>query len=391
MQKLKDPHYKEDEIITSYKAYQLAHNRMNASSFKFHEGIYKEILENGDVKKLWSEIYWSGRYRECKNQNIPGEVMANYFERLYQPLDIKEKHEMDRLWTDVYMPITDDPITTNEVFQAHNKMKKGWYDFSLPVLNLLTPDMSTILVILFNLILYVAYPIKFAISLFFVIPKKGNLKVLTNYRGIHGQNLLSLLYDRIIASRLIMWAKIHPEQTAFQKRKCTIDQVFLLRIVTALTKTSNTPLYVGSFDVEKAFDKVSRPLLLLSLIKMGLGSTMLHAIKAMYASTKCVIKSGNKLSNIFSTYSGIKHCAPSSVILFIIFMDELIDIMREKYTRENIIGTLHILLHADDTITLSADRSLFIKKCHILMDAFKQKKVSLNMKKIELFGYQPYR
>ena len=121
-------------------------------------------------------------------------------------------------------------------------------------------------------------------------------------------------------------------------------------------------LYVGFFDLEKAFNMVSKPLLLLSLIKMGLGSTMLHAIKAMYASTKCVIKSGNKLSNIFSTYSDIKQGAPSSVILFIIFMDELIDIMHEKCTRENIIGTLHILLHADDTVILSTDRSLFIKK-----------------------------
>ena len=71
MLKLKDPHYKEDEIITSYKAYQLARNRMNASSLQFHEGIYKEILEHGNVKKLWSEINWSGRSRECKNQTIP--------------------------------------------------------------------------------------------------------------------------------------------------------------------------------------------------------------------------------------------------------------------------------------------------------------------------------
>ena len=74
--------YKEDEIITSYKAYQLARNRMNASSFQFYEVIYKEILENGDVKKLCSEINWSGRYRGYKNETIPVEVMSNYFERL---------------------------------------------------------------------------------------------------------------------------------------------------------------------------------------------------------------------------------------------------------------------------------------------------------------------
>ena len=94
----------------------------------------------------------------------------------------------------------------------------------------------------------------------------------------------------------------------------------------------------------------------------------------MYISTKYILKSGKKLSDIIQSYSGIKQGAPSSVILFIIFMDGFIDIVREKCVAENIIGVLDLLLHADDTIVLSTERNLFIEKCNILIEAFGGKK-----------------
>ena len=90
----------------------------------------------------------------------------------------------------------------------------------------------------------------------------------------------------------------------------------------------------------------------------------------MYISTKYILKSGKKLWDIVQSYIGIKQGAPSSVILFIIFMDEFIDIVSEKCVSENIIGVLHLLLNADDTIVLSTERNLFIEKCNIRIEAF---------------------
>ena len=144
------------------------------------------------------------------------------------------------------------------------------------------------------------------------------------------QPLLGLLYDRIIALRLIAWAKINSEQTAFQKGKGTLDQIFTLRVVIALAKRYHKPLFLGFFDLSKAFDKVSRVLLLKCLIKLGIGTCLLEALKAMYLCTRCVLKSAGKLSDVFYTYSGIKQGAPSSVILFIIFMDDIIDILKKN-------------------------------------------------------------
>ena len=155
----------------------------------------------------------------------------------------------------------------------------------------------------------------------------------------------------------------------------------MLSTVISLVMHSKTPLFIAFFNLAKAFDKVSRTLLLKSLIKMGIGASMFYAIKSMYSVTKCILKMGVKFSDVFYTHTGIKQGAPSSVTLFLIFMDEFISLLREKCIDENVIGNLHILLHADDTVILSTNRELFTTKCNTLITALTEKKLSLNIKK----------
>ena len=140
-------------------------------------------------------------------------------------------------------------------------------------------------------------------------------------------------------------------------------------------------LYVGFFDLSKAFDRVSRYLLLKTLVRMGIGSVMLNALKRMYLCTRCVLKGFGKLSEVFEMHTGIKQGASSSVILFITFLDDVIDHLKERCIAEPIINDLHCLLHADDTLLLSTNRELFVKKCDILIELFHAKKMSLNYKK----------
>ena len=69
---------------------------------------------------------------------------------------------------------------------------------------------------------------------------------------------LGTLYNRIIANRLRSWSGINYEQSAFQRGKSTIHQLFTIRLLIEIATGTNTTLYIGFFDLEKAFDKVSR-------------------------------------------------------------------------------------------------------------------------------------
>ena len=141
------------------------------------------------------------------------------------------------------------------------------------------------LILLFNCIFHLAYPFKLVCSLLITIPKGANLKLPSNYRGIQMLPAIGVLYDRVISKRLERWVSIHDEQTGFRKGKSTLTQIFTLRIIIEIMKKTKRKLYIGCFDIEKAFGKVSRLILFKKLIKAGVGYLMLGALKTIYIST----------------------------------------------------------------------------------------------------------
>ena len=114
---------------------------------------------------------------------------------------------------------------------------------------------------------------------------------------------LGALYERIDTNRLNLWIDVNEEQSAFQKKKSTVCQLFILRVLIEIAKKTGTPLYIGFFDFEKASDKVSRLLRLSKLVKLDIGSLMLKALKTLYVLTFCVLSSGDEISTDFPTYT----------------------------------------------------------------------------------------
>ena len=142
---------------------------------------------------------------------------------------------------------------------------------------------------------------------------------------------LGAFYDRIIVNRLRSWSGINYDQSAFQKGKSAIHQIFTIRLLIEIEKRTDATFYIGFFDLKNAFDNVSRYLLLTYLIKLGIGNCMLQALKRIYSFTPCVLSVGFKISHEFRTYTGSRQGAPSSVLLFILFMDDLISYLKRHY------------------------------------------------------------
>ena len=79
--------------------------------------------------------------------------------------------------------------------------------------------------------------------------------------------------------------------------------MFILRMLIALIKSKNIVLYIGFFYLSKAFDRVSRFLLLKTLAKMGVGRVIFSSLKCIYSSTRCILKGFGKLSEVFETHT----------------------------------------------------------------------------------------
>ena len=355
---------------------------MNQELFKDIDRKYKAIMDSNDSRKIWSSINWKGDMKQSTPHNHPPiEELSEHFASLYEPIEGDD--DIESLHSDVYVPATDDPITTTEMNKASKQIKKGGYDFPVVCLDLLLSTIGPVMLLLMNTILLSRFPIRLCLSLLSAIPKLGNLRLPDNYRGIQMLPLLANLYDRIAGNRILSWATISDEQTAFQKKKGSVDQIFLLRMIISMIKayTPKTALYIGFFDLSKAFDRVSRYLLLKQLLKLGIGGVMFYSLKSTYAVTRVVLRGFGKLSDVFQTHTGIKQGASSSVILFILFLDDIIEYLRNDCLIEPVLNDLHCLLHADDTLIISTNREQFIHKCNLLVGILREKKMSLNLKK----------
>ena len=95
----------------------------------------------------------------------------------------------------------------------------------------------------------------------------------------------------------------------------------------------------------------------------------------------CIIGNASHASDEFRTTSGIRQGAASSVLLFIFFMDGLITFLQTHCIEEPILNVMHCLLHADDTVVISTDRELFIRKCNLMLRYFDENRLSLNLSK----------
>ena len=122
--------------------------------------------------------------------------------------------------------------------------------------------------------------------------------------------------------------------------------------------------------------------MLKKLVARGIGNCMLQALKRLYMCTYCAL-SGKEYSEKFRTFTGIRQGAASSTLLFIGFIDDLIDYLEERCPPEPLLDMLHCLLHADDTAIVSTNRENFVNKCDHMLHYFDANELKLNFSKCE--------
>ena len=371
------------EIQSSLNRYQNARKKITTDLMKNELKVWNDSLKSQDAKSFWRNVDWKGNYKAEKQYDSPSiQEFEQFYEELYDNKDPNELEAIEKLDTDVRIPELDNPITSTEMLDAYKEMKKPGYDYNLPVLGILISQFSVILLAILNAMFFISYPASLAISLLSLIPKKGNLLLTKNYRGIQMMKILACLYDRIITNRLKPWLKFHIDQTAFQAMKSTLIHIFTIRLLIALVKKKKKVLYIASMDIEKAFDSVSRYILLQKLIKIGISKCMLSSLKALYSYTMCIIKFKGVISTMFRMLRGIRQGAPSSVLLFNVFIDGLFEYLEEQCEPDEILNNIHTLIHADDTIVISTNRAQFIEKCKQTKRFFDQNKLKLNKGKL---------
>ena len=81
----------------------------------------------------------------------------------------------------------------------------------------------------------------------------------------------------------------------------------------------------------------------------------------MYRCTLNMLKSATVESSL-----GVRQGMPSSCHLFVIYINQMIRMMKEKIATDGFLGTLHALLLMDDTVILATSRDMYIRKFRVV-------------------------
>ncbi len=187
--------------------------------------------------------------------------------------------------------------------------------------------------------------------------KKGDANDPKNYRGITLINILGKIYSQILLNRLKNWSTqndtLIPNQFGFQKGKSISDCIFMLHSIITKVLSEKEKLYCVFVDYQQFFDRIDHNMLWQKLLTENVSGHFVNALKAMYNCVKSCVRYKNSLSAFFDCSIGVKQGDPSSPLLAMFFINDIIN----NVSHNNLPGIvcidtlkLFLLLYADDMV-----------------------------------------
>lgn len=166
------------------------------------------------------------------------------------------------------------------------------------------------------------------------IHKGGEEEEVRNYRGValldSGYKLFAMILENRLRNCLEKNEKLKESQAGFRKGRGTREHIFVLNsLINNSLKREKGRLYACFVDFKTAFDSIDREKMMEKLEKMG--------------------------TEKFRVKKGVRQGCPLSVLLFLIYLEDL----EERWTRKNeggvVIGKdkIYCLKFADDVVVLA--------------------------------------
>ena len=157
------------------------------------------------------------------------------------------------------------------------------------------------------------------------------------------------------------WFTPYREQAGSQKGRGCLEHIVTLRLLTDFAKKKKCKLFVTFVDFAQAYDLVPRQILFKILQRLGCGGVMLAAIIAMYRITDSILG-----TVLIPATIGVRQGSPTSCLLFILYVNDFIKLVKESCAPDGFLSWLHLLVMMDGTVLLATSRENMIRKIEVL-------------------------
>ena len=332
------------------------------NNYKKEEGIRINNLAKSAPRKFWKNIKTFIPKDKNDADSLSVDDLLTHFKNMFgEEATINEDANTTHMFenNNMYEEFFDCDITEDElrsaVLKQNNNKAPGFDGLPAEIFKNSLDILSPILLQIYNHIYSTGhYPKAWGEGIIAPIYKKGDPNKAENYRGTTLINILGKIYSQILLNRLTKWSTtyehLNKSQFGFQKNKSILDCIFILHSVINKVLSAGGKLYCCFIDYERCFDKIERNFLWTKLLTQNIHCKMVKALKAMYSCIRSCIRYKGKYSQFFYSFTGLKQGDPSSPLLYMMFVNDIMDNINtdidDLFTYDEL--KVFLLLYADD-------------------------------------------
>ena len=201
-----------------------------------------------------------------------------------------------------------------------------------------------------------------------------------NYQSIAGGCLIIKVLDLVILSLEANKLSTDFLQFAYRSNTGTATCTWTVTAVVDFFTRHGNPVFGAAMDMSKAFDMVSWEELFRILSQRGVEPVFLRLLIYVYTNQQYTVRWGDCLGKYFNVRNGVRQGGVSSGIFFVIYIDEILQLLRESGLGCTIHGVfLGAMIYADDIFLLSASRTGLQQMVNLFINMHQRRILNLGL------------
>lgn len=229
------------------------------------------------------------------------------------------------------------------------------------------------------------WPAMLAAGYVSLIPKGEGMQA-TNMRPLSVLPVIYRLWASLRLQEVMVWQEtwLHPQAFGFRTGRSATDGYSLVAAMVELAQLRGDQLHIVGLDYVKCFDRVPQGLVLDLAHRLGLHSSVLHAMRAMYGQLQRRFKVNGCLGAAFAATNGILQGCPISVSL----VNMLTTVWKRLLTQQATVGFpvtdstyVRVVGYADDTYIIAPTADSVQQGANLTSDWLSVTEQEVNSKK----------